>query len=61
MTVKRIGSISIEELIKKNEAEDAAIAKALTKSEKKLEGEELKEAKKENKFYLPVLKMNSCN
>jgi Fe-S-cluster containining protein len=58
MTVKRIGSISIEELIKKNEAEDAAIAKALTKSEKKLEGEELKEAKKENKFYLPVLNIN---
>lgn len=58
MTVKRIGSISIEELIKKNEAEDAAIAKALIKSDKRLEGSELKEAKKENKFYLPVLNIN---
>ena len=39
MTVKRIGSISIEDLIKKNEAEDKAIAKVLAKPEKNLKGE----------------------
>ena len=58
MQIKQIGSISVEELLKKNEKEDEKCISSINLQKKELTKEELKEVKKENRFYLPVLRIN---
>jgi Fe-S-cluster containining protein len=62
MTIKRVGSISIEELIKRDEEAGRASADSFKydSTKKRLEGDELRAEKKNSKYYLPVLHINDA-
>lgn len=55
---KTVRTISIEELLSNEDTSDIALE---TKSIKHLTNEELKAAKKENRFYLPVVYLNQMD
>lgn len=59
MDIKRIGNVSLEEILSKIEKESIELKQLKEeKSEKNVSKEELKAAKKENRFYLPILNLN---
>lgn len=62
MTIKRVRSISIEELMKRDEEQNRLVAEEPSekKEKKRLEGDELRAEKRNNKYYLPVLHINDA-